>query len=155
MNRLLSEHQGCQGIMLLRSCWKPNILHSGSTGPHSPMNSLDSKNTVDMHSMVALFVGNYIYLNGSLLTTYACLLHHLWMHSVNWLQSKTTTHPLTEWLTGEKCRATSVAKCRVFLSLWIESSPCAVSEGRKGRVGRIKVSIRNYVKEPRRGAMRV
>ena len=41
------------------------------------------------------------------------------------------------------------------LSLWIEPSPCAVSEGRKGRVGRIKVSIRNYVKEPRRGAMRV
>ena len=33
-------------------------------------------------------------------------------------------------------------------SLWIESSACAVSQGRKGRVGRIKVSIRNYVKEP-------
>ena len=33
-------------------------------------------------------------------------------------------------------------------SLWIESSACAVSQGRKGLVGRIKVSIRNYVKEP-------
>ena len=32
--------------------------------------------------------------------------------------------------------------------LWIESSANAVSQGRKGVVGRIKVSIRNYVKEP-------
>ena len=69
MNRLLSEHQGCQGIMLLRSWRKPNILHSGSTRPRNPVNSLNSKKiqSTCTHRLYWLLGIRYIH------NTYVCL----------------------------------------------------------------------------------
>ena len=52
------------------------------------------------------------------------------------------------WSTSYNFLLFSLRKELTSPSLWIESSANAVSQGRKGVVGRIKVSIRNYVKEP-------